>query len=345
MRDFSRITVFLTLFFLLFASAVRAESSTLKFGSFDPDRPGNSTPGGNLPPEVCSLPASFWETWRDWLDDEKNRIFMRRWLINVGLISTPIGSALGPSGFSAWVEETIGRYHADSAALFGTPAYLLSRGILNAHLILNFPGTQHGSGGGKFFPEMTAAKFEKTRQETVESFRALTCGQRIQVASLNLKTPLYLYPEAAGRVRVKVGEEVVFEGRAEKGARIDYNFRINDFAAPKKSFLKKREELPKFLLESAGKIGLNERETGDFENYWWEKLPLAPYYQIGFFDDLTARRLLPLEIRPKPDHDYRVMLYFKPLVWPVSLAAPSNLPKIGGRAGFTSVDFSGVIDY
>lgn len=114
---------------------------------------------------------------------------------------------------------------------------------------------------------------------------------------------------------------------------IDYNL----------GWLVKKSEVSGFLDEKLALLGLNDKETADFKEYWVPRLSVQEYYQIYFLTKSQIDRMDPLKVSPvKPDSIIRIMLTAKGLDAPVSLI-PQVLPATPRRDGFTVVEWGGVL--
>jgi hypothetical protein len=70
------------------------------------------------------------------------------------------------------------------------------------------------------------------------------------------------------------------------------------------------------------KLGLNNKETRDFIEYWKKALPYSPYYFIGIVDKQNIDLIEPLEITPEPKAINRVRIYFERLDKPKVVEEP-----------------------
>ena len=113
------------------------------------------------------------------------------------------------------------------------------------------------------------------------------------------------------------------------------------YRTPDKGFVVAQSEVEKFLNDSLAKLGLNQKETADFIEYWLPYFSAdAPYYFITFMGTNMVNKLAPLTIDPKPDTLIRVLMDFKPLDTPVKVEG-YNLTAIP-RQGFTVIEWGGV---
>lgn len=179
-------------------------------------------------------------------------------------------------------------------------------------------------------------------------------------------TPLYLYPQEETLVTVKVkppvqiiysapeynnngwqvlakpdGELITKEG--EIFNKISYTYSTSLDTLPKYGLVVSKENLIVSLEEYAKTLGLMGQEITDFVSFWQENLPNSPYYFISHFNQEESKKILPLEINPKPETLIQVVMYFKPLKQPM-VVLPPVFEKIPERKGFVAVDWSGIID-
>lgn len=189
--------------------------------------------------------------------------------------------------------------------------------------------------------------------------------------SMIAKPVIYLYPEKTTEISVKVapifgisesipdyidGWEVV----SDKDSNI-LNKRDNkiypylfwesdgmlslskDFDTPKEGFVVAKEELKKELTDKLFKLGLNEKEIFDFNDFWVEKLlsQNKPYYFISFYSLEAINRTAPLEISPEPDSVIRVLMVAKGLNKFINVPALQIETPI--RSGFSVVEWGGIL--
>jgi hypothetical protein len=87
--------------------------------------------------------------------------------------------------------------------------------------------------------------------------------------------------------------------------------------------------------------GLNEKEAGDFMEFWAERLPKAPYVKLTWLTTAEMNRLAPLYVSPRPQTVIRVFLDARGLQAPVDLTPQSfTAPE---RNGFTLVEWGGLL--
>lgn len=109
----------------------------------------------------------------------------------------------------------------------------------------------------------------------------------------------------------------------------------------------KYQETENTLKSILPNLGLNEKETREFLDYWLKALPKSNYYFVGVVPQSLLDEVSPLNINPKPDRVIRVALYFKPLDSSTNLPNLPNLPNWSNlsnlieRNGFTVVEWGG----
>lgn len=180
------------------------------------------------------------------------------------------------------------------------------------------------------------------------------------------KPVIYLYPKTVSLVSVKVNpsggickSEPVYQNGwqviAYPGGRLfdlgSFKFysslfwegKSEDYQMPKEGFVVEREEISNFLAQKLKVLGLNERETSEFLEFWQPKIlqHQAPYYLITFLPKPEIDRISPLLINPQPDTVIRILIDFKPLKQYVEIPQPQIVTP--ERKGFTVVEWGGVL--
>ena len=97
-------------------------------------------------------------------------------------------------------------------------------------------------------------------------------------------------------------------------------------------------ELPKVLQG----LGLNEKETADFLEFWIPKIleEKLPYIEFSFVPKEMMDQVAPLKISPKPDTVIRVFMVYRPTSEP-----GSSVPRYTARErkGFTVIEWGGAL--
>ena len=117
-----------------------------------------------------------------------------------------------------------------------------------------------------------------------------------------------------------------------------------DYPISEKGWVAKKEDLNNFFDEKLKILGLNEKESSDFEDYWVkEKLNKKSFYQISFITKHQMDQMSPLKIGPvRPDSVIRVMMTAKGLDKPVEIEE-EMLPEMPVRHGFSVVEWGGTL--
>lgn len=187
------------------------------------------------------------------------------------------------------------------------------------------------------------------------------------------KPAIYLYPEEPTRLRVKLnpagkltvsdppydpekGWEIIAypDGtlitlgdtlHATRYTHLFYEANLEKVFVSPEGFVVAGQNLVNFFKVTLPKLGLNTKETQDFIDYWMTRLDeQTPYYFIHFLDEEQIEKLEPLEISPiSPISQIRIRAYFKPLTQPIEVS-PQILPSPPERAGFTLVEWGGLLD-
>jgi hypothetical protein len=179
------------------------------------------------------------------------------------------------------------------------------------------------------------------------------------------KPAIYLYPERKSEINVsifpqgkmlltippypKTGWDVVAEPNGDiyhLNKRFDYLYyeaSIPDqlIEKPKQGYVISYDERKVFLRHLVTELGLNEKETEQFVEYWVPILPKSPYYFIGVLPVTNLNELAPLLITPKPDNLIRISLYFEALEKKITVDPPTILPI--SREGYTAVEWGGIV--
>jgi hypothetical protein len=178
------------------------------------------------------------------------------------------------------------------------------------------------------------------------------------------KPAIYLYPESTSFINVKInplgkilitipeypilGWNVIAFPSGDiyhQNTHFDYLFyeaSIPDdkIVLPDVGFVIPYNNLNNFLSSLVKKLGLNEKETNQFTEYWLKVLPKSRYYQIKIVEQSELDYISPLNITPFPDSVIRVSLHFTPLEEELSIIEPRIISPI--RNGFTVVEWGGI---
>lgn len=114
------------------------------------------------------------------------------------------------------------------------------------------------------------------------------------------------------------------------------------YASPESYWVVAKKDVPTFLTKTLKTLGLNAKETADFEEFWLPKMQSAPYYQIGFHGTRVMDVLAPLGLSVKPDTRLRILMDYTELQEPAASNPPILLPP-PARNGFTVIEWGGVL--
>jgi hypothetical protein len=172
-----------------------------------------------------------------------------------------------------------------------------------------------------------------------------------------LKPAIYLYPQETSKIKVSLsinGEITVSEPEynngwdvvVEPGGNIEGNYdylfyeaRLNYLKTPDDGWCVEYEYLELWMNTTLKELGLNEKESKDFKDFWLDFLPIANFYEIKLLSKEYLDLNLGLLIDPKPETIIRVILTFFPYQNAVEIDTP--LIKTPIRSGFTVVEWGG----
>ena len=173
------------------------------------------------------------------------------------------------------------------------------------------------------------------------------------------KPAIYLYPEETAKIKVSLsingeitlsepeynnGWDVVVEPGGTIEGSYDYLFyeaRLNYLETPNDGWCVEYEHLELWMNTMLIELGLNDKESKDFKDFWLDFLPLANYYEIKLLSKEYLDSNMGLLIDPKPETIIRVLLTFSPYQDAFEIATP--LIKTPIRSGFTVVEWGGFI--
>ena len=193
----------------------------------------------------------------------------------------------------------------------------------------------------------------------VQYFRCLA----MKVANTPLAKPvIYLYPEEATSVVVKLGNEQLltcsypmYNGGWEviaypDGTLIDINTQRELYSLywegkrgpstdMKEGFVVRGKDVATFFEEKLDILGLTNKEAQEFIIYWLPKLQNNEYNYIRFATMEEINKHMPLEISKSPDSIIRILMQYKPLKSKIDvLEQKLETPK---REGFVVVEWGG----
>jgi len=198
-------------------------------------------------------------------------------------------------------------------------------------------------------PEGKWMAFRKTKYQTLAE-----CGKPV----------IYLYPEQETDVSVQVapkgglsisdpdyGTNGWFVRATPESKIFNYNNKTEypylfwegysyDYTRPCYGFVMSRENVASRMSEILAKLGMNEKESADFMEFWEEKLTVKPYVFVTFLPQATFEEMAPLTIDPKPDTVIRVFMDYQALDYPLYNVSEPYL-QTPERKGFTVVEWGG----
>lgn len=176
------------------------------------------------------------------------------------------------------------------------------------------------------------------------------------------KPVIYLYPEEPTDVTVKIDanlsvSEPAYEGGWHVTAYPDGTLVSTDgtvypylfwegvgklYIPPQQYWVVAKSDVKTFLTSTLGKLGLNEKETADFMEFWYPRMQSAPYYKIGFHGTHAMNQIAPLTFSVHPDMMLRILMDYEPLDEAIP-SHPPKLPPIPVRHGFSVIEWGGVL--
>ncbi|MCK5027539.1 MAG: hypothetical protein KAS07_03910 [Candidatus Pacebacteria bacterium] len=183
----------------------------------------------------------------------------------------------------------------------------------------------------------------------------------VALASLNTarKPAIYLYPTEDMDVQVQVDVNGIlfndipkynngWDVFVTKDGIIDgvydylfYEAFLWKIDVPEEGWVVAYNELEEWFADMLPVLGLNEKETEQFVEYWMEELPRSKYYEVKLFDREFVDENMTLSIDPAPDTVIRLLFYFKPVEEKNCLQEPTIV--IPTRDGFTVVEWGGIL--
>ncbi len=176
------------------------------------------------------------------------------------------------------------------------------------------------------------------------------------------KPVVYLYPTSATLVDVLVDADVTVSDPlyndgwkgvlAQPNGQLTYSsqqydslfwegFARREYPEIKQGFVVKRQDTIKTMYSHLSKLGLNQKESDDFVDFWISKVPDTPYVRLSWLGTADMNKLAPLYISPVPDTLIRVFLDMEGLNGPVYIQ-PQVLTALS-RQGFTAVEWGGLV--
>ena len=150
-----------------------------------------------------------------------------------------------------------------------------------------------------------------------------------------------VYPEGGWLVTAKSNGELTYQNQSYpylfweglgNGLYPDYRNRGTVVA---------QKDLVFTLYKQLSQLGLNQKESADFMEFWQPKLPKTPYVRLTWLNTKDMNTLAPLAVTPRPDTSIRIFLEFQGLDQPIKLI-PQTLTA-PARQGFTLIEWGGLL--
>jgi len=174
------------------------------------------------------------------------------------------------------------------------------------------------------------------------------------------KPAIYLYPKSEQKIDVKLkidgkiiktipkygknGWSVIVDSSGIIDNKYDYLFyenTLNTITLPKEGWVKEYSELNGFFNKTLKELGLNQKESKQFIEYWLKTLKKDKIYEIKLLSRDFLDKHMQLNISPKPDTTIRVIFSFKEANKKYSLKEPIlTKPK---RVGFVALEWGGIV--
>jgi hypothetical protein len=177
------------------------------------------------------------------------------------------------------------------------------------------------------------------------------------------KPVIYLYPQTETQVKVQVGAQITKSEptyptngwlvTANPNGELTYQNQsypylfwegLGNGIYPDyrdQGTLVSQKDLVSTVYKQLSELGLNQKESADFMEFWQPRLPKTPYVRLTWLNTQDMNRLAPLFVSPKPDTSIRIFLEFQGLEKPITLK-PQKLiaPQ---RNGFTLIEWGGLL--
>lgn len=222
--------------------------------------------------------------------------------------------------------------------------------------------------------------YKATSEQTIESFLAqndtflfkMDSGDYLLVNNAELapmaecgKPVIYLYPQEDTVVNVQVGIEKFTKTIPAYGAKgwtvlarpdgfltnladaLDYPYLFWEGTSSKavdlgQTWTLAKDEVSTRLPEALKDMGLTDRETTDFMEFWGPRLDSleTPYVEFAFVGNEAMDEIAPLTLTPAADQVIRIFMYYRGTE-EAGLEMPTFKPAL--RHGFTAVEWGGTL--
>lgn|GEM_PF-1698936 len=122
-----------------------------------------------------------------------------------------------------------------------------------------------------------------------------------------------------------------------------YEAELSKVKTPTEGWVVEKGNLENFFRSILPQLGLNEKESQDFLDYWLVKLSSGEKWFIGLIDRAELDRVEPIEFSVPPDNFIRVRFYFEEIGQSSPPPQAPQLPQLPHRSGFTAIDWGGIL--
>lgn len=147
------------------------------------------------------------------------------------------------------------------------------------------------------------------------------------------------YPTDGWLVSAKPNGELTNLSDRQQYPYLFWEGKAYDMKVPTDGFVLKRANVKNDMTKLLARLGLNEKETADFLEFWQVKLEEKPYVFVTFVSQTDFDKVAPLNISPRPDKIIRVFMDYQPLDLPI-MVRPLKI-ETPVRTGFTVVEWGG----
>jgi hypothetical protein len=192
-------------------------------------------------------------------------------------------------------------------------------------------------------------------------YRVVLVSDKYQRAGECGKPVIYLYPESPTAMSVKVGADVtkseplynngwdVFampDGKLlTSGGTFDSLFwegiGNGNYPQVTEGFIVKRSDVEQTLWSHLNQLGLNQKESADFMEFWMPLMPDTEYVRLTWFGTQQMNELAPLTLSKTPDTLIRIFLDFEGVDTKIDL--PTQRLSHPERKGFVAVEWGGLL--
>ena len=174
------------------------------------------------------------------------------------------------------------------------------------------------------------------------------------------KPAVYLYPEETSEIEISIivngfitkaepdyllGWKVTADSNGLIDNEFDYLFyeaQLHNLELPEEGWIVNYSNLESWFNQKLPLLGLNQKESLQFKEYWLKELDESNYYEIKVLDKSFLDENMNLIITPEPETTIRLNFYFKPHSEKIEIREPIiETPK---RTGFTVVEWGGLLD-